>query len=107
MRLISQKGLGYIDVEYENGTILTKNTQNGTCVCVIYEWNYSPKAVTMAEYSSLAKAKKVLDDMTKMYGSYISCNGGPGILQGSGYQQAFCFAPPKVFRFPADDEVEV
>lgn len=105
MRLISQKGWGYIDVEYENGTILTKNTQNGTCV--IYEWNDSPKAVTMAKYSSLAKTKKVLDDMTKMYGSYISCNGGPGILQGSGYQQAFCFTPPKVFRFPADDGVEV
>ena len=96
MRLISQKGWGYIDIEYENGTITMDYTSEGTRI--IYSWN---------EYSSREKAEKVLEDMTKVYGSYISCNGGPGILQGSGYQQAFCFTPPKVFRFPADDEVEV
>jgi hypothetical protein len=106
MRLISQKGWGYIDIEYENGTITMDYTSEGTRI--IYSWNDdSGECVIMAEYSSRKKAEKVLEDMTKVYGSYISCNGGPGILQGSGYQQAFCFTPPKVFRFPADDEVEV
>lgn len=106
MRLISQKGWGYIDAEYENGTIAMHDESEETRI--IYSWdNNSEKSTIMAEYSSMEKAEKVLEDMTKMYGSYISCNGGPGILQGSGYQQAFCFTPPKVFRFPADDEVEV
>lgn len=110
MRLISQKGLQrYIDVKYEDGVItidgLVQNEAD-----VIYIWDNSEPDETpilMAKYSSKRKAEKVLEDMTKMYGSYISCNGGSGILQGSGYQQAFCFLPPKVFRFPADDEVEV
>ena len=104
MRLISQKGWGYIDAEYENGTITMCN--EGTKI--VYSWdNNSEESAVMAKYSSREKTEKVLEDMTKMYGSYISCEGGPGILQGSGYQQAFCFLPPKVFRFPADDEVEV
>lgn len=106
MRLISQKGWGYIDIEYENGTITMHDESGGTRI--IYSWdNNSEESAIMAKYSSREKAEKVLEDMTKVYGSYISCNGGPGILQGSGYQQAFCFTPPKVFRFPADDEVEV
>lgn len=106
MRLISQKGWGYIDVEYENGTITMDYASEGTRI--IYSWNHdSEEYVIMAKYSSREKAEKVLEDMTKVYGSYISCEGGPGILQGSGYQQAFCFLPPKAFRFPTDDEVEV
>lgn len=106
MRLISQKGLNYTDVEYENGTITIHDESEGTRI--IYSWdNNSEESAIMAKYSSREKAEKVLEDMIKLYGSYISCDGGPGILQGSGYQQAFCFTPPKVFRFPADDEVEV
>lgn len=106
MRLISQKGWEYIDAEYENGTISMHAESEGTRI--IYSWdNNSEESAIMAKYSSREKAEKVMEDMTKMYGSYISCNGGSGILQGSGYQQAFCFLPPKVFRFPADDEVEV
>lgn len=106
MRLISQKGWEYVDVEYENGTIAMHDESEETRI--IYSWdNNSEESAIMAKYSSREKAEKVLEDMMKMYGSYISCNGGSGILQGSGYQQAFCFTPPKVFRFPADDEVEV
>lgn len=110
MRLISQKGLQrYIDVKYEDGIITIDGlAQNGTNV--MYAWdNIKPDEapILMATYSSRRKAEKVLEDMIKLYESYISCEGGPGILQGSGYQQAFCFLPPKVFRFPADDEVEV
>lgn len=110
MRLISQKGLQrYTDVKYEDGIITIDDlAQNETNV--MYAWdNIRPDEapILMATYSSRRKAEKVLEDMTKMYGSYISCNGGSGILQGSGYQQAFCFTPPKIFRFPADDEVEV
>lgn len=56
-----------------------------------------------AIFNTICRPGQVVKILTK----YISCNGGPGILQGSGYQQAFCFTPPKVFRFPADDEVEV
>lgn len=100
MRLISQKGLEYIDVEYESGMVMVNDVGIKE---VSVTWDFTH----MATYSSRRKAEKVLDDMMKLYGSYISCNGGSGILQGSGYQQAFCFLPPKVFRFPADDEVEV
>lgn len=90
--------------------ILTKNGKEENGTNVMYAWdNIKPDEapILMATYSSRRKAEKVLEDMIKLYGSYISCGGGPGILQGSGYQQAFCFLPPKVFHFPADDEVEV
>ena len=108
MRLISQKGLlRYTDVEYESGTI-TINDLSSNGANVIYAWDGSSnEAALMAKYSSKEKAEKVLEDMTKLYGSYVSCKGGHGILQGSGYQPAFCFTPPKVFRFPVDDEMGV
>lgn len=103
MRLISQKGLNYTDVEYENGTI----TMCSEGTKIVYSWdNNSEESAIMARYSSREKAEKVLEDMMKMYRSYIACDGGPGILQGSGYQQVFCFTPPKIFRFLADEEVE-
>lgn len=106
MRLISQKGWSYIDAEYENGTIAMHDESEETRI--IYSWdNNSEEYAIMAKYSSREKAEKVLEDMTKMYGSYISYNNISKILQNNKYQQAFCFLPPKVFRFPADDEVEV
>ena len=56
MRLISQKGWGYIDIEYENGTITMDYTSEGTRI--IYSWNDdSGECVIMAEYSSRKKAK--------------------------------------------------
>ena len=104
--MYKRQGWGYVDVEYENGTITMHYKSEGTRIIYSCD-NNSEKSTIMAEYSSMEKAEKVLEDMTKVYGSYISYNGGHGILKGSGYQQAFCFLPPKVFHFPADDEVEV
>lgn len=80
MRLISQKGWGYVDVEYENGTITMHYKSEGTRIIYSCD-NNSEKSTIMAEYSSMEKAEKVLEDMTKVYGSYISYNGGHGILR--------------------------
>lgn len=61
MRLISQKGWGYIDIEYENGTITMDYTSEGTRI--IYSWNDdSGECVIMAEYSSREKAIKALEE---------------------------------------------
>lgn len=91
MRLISQNGWGYVDVEYENGTISMHDESEGTRI--IYSWdNNSEESAIMAKYSSREKAEKVLEDMTKMYGSYISCNGGSGILQDPTLQRAVAIA---------------
>lgn len=103
MRLISQKSIGYIDVEYEKGIITLSNDGKRT----IIEYTTDDKHAAMAVYDSEDKARKVLDDMRKMYGMYIKCEGGAGIMVGSGYQQAFCFEPPKTFEFPENKEVEV
>lgn len=85
MRLISQKSIGYIDVEYEKGFITL--SYDGKRTIIVYTTD--DKYVAMAAYDSEDKARKVLDDMQKLYGTYIKCEGGAGIMVGSGYQQAF------------------
>lgn len=103
MRLISQKNIGYIDIEYEKSTILLK--KEGCWIILVH--TEDDRHIAMAAYDSEDKARKVLDDMQKLYGTYIKCEGGAGIMVGSGYQQAFCFEPPKTFEFPENDKVEV
>lgn len=104
MRLISQKSIGYIDVEYEKGAVFLRNEEKR--IIVVYEAD-DRKRIVIAAYDSASKAKRALNDMRRLYKSYIKCEGGADIMVGSGYQQAFCFEPPKVFEFPENKEVEV
>lgn len=95
MRLISQKSIGYIDVEYEKGIVFLRNEEKRTIV--VYAAN-DRKQIVIAAYDSGYKARKVLKDMRELYEYYMIAEG---------YQKVFYFAPPKIFEFPENNAVEV
>ena len=60
-------------------------------------WKIETSDFELGEYSSEAKAIKVLDMMQSEYIRHRKCNGSNTITW---------FAPPKVFQMPQDSEVE-
>lgn len=103
MRLISQKSIGYIDVKYGKGIITTKQQDKMTVIIYMRK----KKKIVLAAYDSEAKARKVLEDMRKIYRNYIMHTGGSSKMTRGGYQPALFVTPPKTFEFPENDEVEV
>lgn len=95
MRLISQKSIGYIDVEYEKGVVFIRNEEKR--IIVVYEAD-DRKRIVIAAYDSKYKARKVLKDMGELYKDYIIAEG---------HQKVLYFEPPKIFEFPENNEVEV
>lgn len=88
MRVISQDGL--TDVQYENFTFAITID---SCIVANRNLAASPQEFicgTMAEYSSIEKALKAMEMLRE---KYIDYNGKTN------------FVPPKIFRFPPDDEV--
>lgn len=94
MRLISQKNIGYIDIEYEKSTILLK--KEGCWMILAH--TEDDRHIAMAAYDSEDKARKVLKDMGALYKDYIIAEG---------YQKVLYFEQPKIFEFPENYEVEV
>ncbi len=95
MRLISQKSIGYIDVEYEKGIVFLRNEEKRTMVVYIVNDRLQ---IVIAAYDSEYKARKVLKDMRELYEYYMIAEG---------YQKVFYFEPPKIFEFPENNIVEV
>ena len=95
MRLISQKSIGYIDVEYEKNIVFLRSEEKR--VIVVCEAD-NRKRIVIAAYDSEYKARKVLKDMRELYEYYMIAEG---------YQKVFYFEPPKIFEFPENDAVEV
>ena len=104
MRVVLQDGT--MDVPYEkfifyiavdNSIIATK------------DFNEAPDVLfsgRIAKYSTREKALKAMEMLRTEYLKYLKIDGGPMTTVN------FCVQPnvwniPKVFRFPADDEVEV
>ena len=91
MRLISQDGM--IDVPYEHGSLcigFIKGEEH--LIYTISYYNYSSQRGTkLAEYSSKAKALKVMEMLQKQFLDYC-CN---------------YHSQSGVFYFPKDEEVEV
>lgn len=102
MRLISQKSIGYIDVEYEKGVVFLRNEEKRTIV--VYEAD-DRKRIVIATYDSASKAKRALNDMRRLYKSYIKCEGGWRVVEYGEYQPVF-YTPPKIFEFQENDEME-
>ena len=88
MRLISQDGK--IDVPYDK-VILGICDQNNGQEYVIYAYHDSPRPLFIATYSNTDKALKVMEMLREEYLATV-------------YDYR---TRPKVFKFPADDEVEV
>ena len=91
MRLISQDGM--FDVNYDNGSLAVGVGKYEECISAIitYYDHSSQKGTKLAEYRSKAKALKVMEMLRKEY-----------LVTVYDYR-----TKPKVFKFPADEEVEV
>ena len=60
--------------------------------------------ITMAKYSTKEKAIKAMKMCRNEYGKYYSVSGGTNAFTGVTIQPGV-FMYPKVFQFPADDEI--
>lgn len=93
MRIISQDGIKF-DIEYEN-CHLTVNDKTFEIEAETSNPNFTP---VMASYSSLDKCKKAMDMLREEYVETVT---------GCSEYAYTLFDYPKVFQFPADNEIEV
>lgn len=93
MRVISQSGM--VDLPYEN-VALTVDKSDGY---VIHgHTSYEDKACLLAKYSTEEKALKAMEMLLTTYTNFQTYKDGRG--------NYFAFNYPKLFRFPADEDVE-
>ena len=100
MRLISWDGRR--DVSYENCHLVI-NPKTFEIESITGNTNFEP---VMGIYSTEAKAIKVMEMLRETYLSRMELDGGYDRVNGC-YVQPNYWVLPKVFKFPADEEVEV
>lgn len=100
MRIISQDG--EFDLPYEETTIQVFD--NGTVAAFSLTELESDAFFTMAKYSTREKAIKAMEMCREKYLSRMELDGGYDIVNGC-YVQPNYWVLPKVFQFPADEEV--
>jgi hypothetical protein len=98
MRVISQDGL--IDVPYEQAALFIDYE------CVMCELANGNKQRVIAIYTSIEKAVKAMEMCREKFDECVFGTGGP-MATADYYVPPFGFIPPKIFRFPSDDEVKV
>lgn len=98
MRLVSQDGM--IDVPYEYGSLSVGfgKVEEIKHAVIKYRNVSSPVGTKLAEYGSKAKALKVMEMLREEYSQYCTARSS---------EYWFAFNNPKVFKFPADEEIEV
>ena len=94
MRIISQDGIKF-DIEYEN-CHLTVNDKTFEIEAETGNPNFTP---VMASYSSIDKCRKAMEMLHGEYKKFRQTKTSSGFY--------FAFDYPKVFQFPADNEIEV
>lgn len=92
MRILSQDGLMF-DIQYENCHL----TVNEKCCEIEAETSNPNFTPVMASYSSIEKCRKAME---LLHEEYRKITIYPFLEKSD-------TIPPKVFRFPADDEIEV
>ena len=104
MRLISQDGM--IDVPYDKCCLEVEvSRREGSVVYFIYA-HTNKMTLSLARYSTEAKVLKAMEMVKEEYLKYLYGAGGE-IATRDLYIQPFAFLPPKVFKFPKDEEIEV
>lgn len=97
MRVISQDG--YTDIPYEDFVFsVTDDWKIKVAKDVVYTTGQG-KLRVIAEYSSREKALKVMELLREAYLKFAHATNDESFYE--------FFAQPKVFQFPADDEVKV
>ena len=99
MRIISQDGC--YDMPYEQAVVACLDR-----TVVAYPLNDlgSSDYIQLASYSTEEKAIKAMEMCRVEYGKYYSVSGGTNAFTGVTIQPGV-FMYPKVFQFPADDEI--
>ena len=100
MRIISQDG--EFDLPYEETTIQV--FLDGKVVAYSVSDLGSNDFITMAKYSIKEKAIKAMEMCREKYISRMELDGGYDIVHKC-YVQPNYWVLPKVFQFPADDEI--
>ena len=98
MRIISQDGC--YDMPYEEVAL----KRNGCNICALNQYLSSGFVIELAKYSTKEKAIKAMEMCRNEYGKYYSVSGGSNAFTGVTIQPGV-FMYPKVFQFPADDEI--
>lgn len=80
-----------IDIPYENSAISIESIENGYAV---YEY-LSYNACLLAKYDCKEKAKRVLEMLHGLYLQNIQC------------WASYPYSPPKIFQFPANEDVNI
>lgn len=97
MRVISQDGM--MDIQYENFSL---GITGGNHITAIRDIVASPRVIAdgiLAKYSSKEKALKAMELLRESYLKFAHATNDDSFYT--------FFDNPKIFRFPADDEVEV
>ena len=102
MRLVSQDGM--IDVPYEISALSIGRMDESATIYVRSKL-LDEKPCVFATYSTEAKVLKVMEMLREEYLKHIYGSGGEMATRDL-YIPPFAFIPPKVFKFPADEEVE-
>lgn len=100
MRIISQDG--EFDLPYEETTI--HFIFDGRIIAYSLSNSKDDDFVTMAKYSTKEKALKAMEMCREKYLSRMELDGGYDIVNKC-YVQPNYWVLPKVFQFPADEEI--
>lgn len=104
MRIISQNGLR--DVPYELIAISPYSGNRATIVGTFpgNDLGKGDRIYVLAKYSTEEKAIKAMEMCREKYLSRMELDGGYDTVNGC-YVQPNYWVLPKVFQFPADDEI--
>ena len=100
MRIISQDG--EFDLPYEETTL--QAFYSGKVIAFPLSDLASDDFIPMATYSSKEKSIKAMEMCREKYLSRMELDGGYDVVHGC-YVQTNYWVLPKVFQFPADDEI--
>ena len=106
MRVISQDGTIDIPYDYFSLSMSSGKFEDVEVAYIHCRNSSSPNGTKLAEYSSKEKAIKAVGMLRVAYLSRMELDGGYDHVNGC-YVQPNYWVLPKVFQFPADDEVEV
>lgn len=104
MRIISQSGL--LDAPYELLAISSYSKNMATIVGTFpgNDIGKGDRVYILGEYSTEEKAIKAMEMCREKYLSRMELDGGYDTVNGC-YVQPNYWVLPKVFQFPADDEI--
>lgn len=99
MRVISQDGTIDVPYDYFSLSIASGKYEDVEVACIYCHNLSSPNVTKLAEYSSREKALKVMELLREAYLKFAHATNDNSFYT--------FFDNPKVFQFPADDEVKV